>query len=362
MPFDAAPSSRDRARDLATRALAHVLANLMPRTPLPLLRRIPGGPPDQVEGQLLDPQVRVILASVEATSVPEPWELGLAAARRQAENNMPVLAGRGPRMSRIKDFEIPGLTGNLRARLYRPRHVDQPAPALVFFHGGGWVLGSIDSHDAPCRLLADEGRCVVISVEYGLAPEHPFPSPGLDAVAAFRWVRARADTLGIDAARLGVGGDSAGGNLAAVVTQAARNEDFAPPRFALLIYPGLEMARTKPSHQTFSDRYLLTSRHIDWFLDKYVPPATDINDPRLSPICVSDVQGLCPAHVVTAGYDPLRDEGEAYASRLQGAGIDCTQQRYPSMVHGFFNMIGAVRFARSAVVETAHALRRGLSV
>ncbi len=322
---------------------------------------MPGGPPDQVEGQLLDPQVRVILASIEATAMPEPWELGHTAARRQAEHNMPVLAGRGPRMSRIKDFEIPGVTGNMAARLYRPRHVDQPAPALVYFHGGGWVLGGLDTHDTPCRMLAHEGRCVVISVDYGLAPEHPFPSPGLDAVAAYRWVRARADMLGIDPRRLGVGGDSAGGNLAAVVTQTARDEDFEPPRFALLIYPGLEVARTKPSHRTFAEGYLLTAKHIDWFLDLYIPPSADIYDPRLSPICVEDVRGLCPAHVVTAGYDPLRDEGEAYASRLQDAGIDCTQQRYPSMVHGFLNMTGAVNFARSAVVETAHALRRGLS-
>jgi len=360
VPFDA-PSAKKRARDLGTRALGHVLASVVPRTPLPLLRNIPGGPPNQVEGQLLDPQVRVILASIEATNVPEPWELGHTIARRQAEHNMSLLSGRGPRMAKIKNIEIPGVTGTLRARIYRPARVDRPAPVLVYFHGGGWVLGSLDTHDAPCRLLAAEAQCVVISVDYGLAPEHPFPSPGLDAIAAYRWVRAHADNLDLDANRIAVGGDSAGGNLAAVVCQAARDEDFEPPRFALLIYPGLEMARTKPSHRTFADGYILTAQHIDWFLDQYVPPHTDPEDPRLSPLCVADVAGLCPAHVVTAGYDPLRDEGEAYATRLQDAGIDCTQQRYPSMVHGFLNMIGAVRQARSASVESALALRRGLS-
>lgn len=342
-------------------ALGHTLAKVLPRAPLGVLRRVRVGPPEQVEGQLLDAHARIVLAAAEVVKENEPWRLGPEAARAEARHTMPLLAGRGPRMARVRDIQIPGPGGPLDARVYRPPRIDHPAPALVYFHGGGWVLGDIDTHDAPCRLLAREGNCVVISVDYRLAPEHPFPAPVEDAVAAYRWVRARAESLGLDPERIGVGGDSAGGNLAAVVSQTARDEGFPAPRFALLIYPAMEVARSMPSHRTFAEGYLLTQRHMDWFLDQYMPPGTDIENPRISPYCVAEVDGLCAAHVVTAGYDPLRDEAEAYAARLANAGIDCTVQRYPSMIHGFMNMIGSVPQARAAAEETGKALRRGLS-
>ena len=354
-------SAVSRGPSLPARALNRAFAAALPRTPLPILRRLPGIEPIQLEGQLLDPHLQILQVAMETTKGHMPWEVGAKRARELAEHEMPLLAGRGPRMRSVEDIVIPGPDGPLAARVYRPRTTGHSAPAMVYFHGGGWVIGSIETHDSPCRLLAHEGRCVVISVDYRLAPEHPAPAAVNDATAAYRWVRGRAAQLDLDSARIGIGGDSAGGNLAAVVTQRARDEDFAPPHFALLIYPGMDMRRALASHQTYAPRFIPTNEAMDWYLEQYLPKDADIDHPHLSPLKVPEVRGLGPAHVVTAGFDPLRDEGEAYAARLQDAGIDCTVQRYPSMLHGFLNMIGSVPQARVASVETALALRRGLS-
>jgi acetyl esterase len=246
-----------------------------------------------------------------------------------------------PALADVRDFSIPAPHGTIPARLYRPhdsRLVDGLSPALVFFHGGGWVIGNLESHDVACRALAHAGELIVISVDYRLAPEHKFPAAVDDAVTATQWVADNAPSLGIDAARLSVGGDSAGGNLAAVVALAAR--DGKGPQLAgqVLIYPATDFAMAHPSHSEPETSVLLTHSVIRWFRDHYLTGVADIHDWRASPAKAATLAGLPPAYVLTAGADPLRDEGDDYAQRLQEAGVPVTHRSFPGQFHGFFTM------------------------
>jgi acetyl esterase len=232
---------------------------------------------------------------------------------------------------------------------------------MVFFHGGGWVIGDLDTHDDLCRFLAARAGVRVLSVEYRLAPEHPFPAPVEDAHAAFAWAAANATGLGADPERVAVGGDSAGGNLAAVVSMLARDAGGPSPVLQLLIYPVTDAHARTRSRQLFSEGYLLTRSDMDFFERHYLPRESDRDDPRASVLRAPDLSGLPPAYVVTAGFDPLRDEGEEYALRMRAAGVPVALRRHPGLVHSFANQTAISRTARAATLELAGALRMGLA-
>ncbi|MGJ5221836.1 alpha/beta hydrolase, partial [Bradyrhizobium oligotrophicum] len=237
-----------------------------------------------------------------------------------------------PELAEIRELAIPAPHGVIPARLYRPKSLRQVgglAPALVFFHGGGWVIGNLDSHDVACRALAHEGELIVISVDYRLAPEHKFPAAVDDCVAAAQWVADHATALGIDASRLSVGGDSAGGNLAAVVALSARDGKGPKLSGQVLIYPATDFTMSHPSHSEPETSVLLTHSVIRWFRDHYLSSAADIHEWRASPAKAETLAGLPPAYVLTAGADPLRDEGDDYARRLREAGVPVTHRTHP---------------------------------
>ena len=261
----------------------------------------------------------------------------------------------------VRDFTIPGPGGPIPVRLYRPEPAS-PAPVLIYFHGGGWVIGDIESHDHVCRGLANATPCVVISVDYRLGPEARFPAAVEDAYAATEWIANHADELGIDGGRIAVGGDSAGGNLAAVVTQLAR--DGSGPRliYQLLVYPGTDMRMAWPSVEENADGPLLTKAAMDWFVSHYLRSEADRNDPQASPLLASSLRDLPPAFILTAECDPIRDEGEAYAARLRESGVAVEMKRYAGMPHGFFSFFAVLAGGKAAFGDAVSALRRGLSV
>jgi acetyl esterase len=287
----------------------------------------------------------------ETLTAPEAREFYMAA--RVVSNPEP------PALQSAEPLSIPAPHGAIPARVYTPkklRKTDGLAPCLVFFHGGGWVIGNLETHDVVCRKLADEGELIVISVDYRLAPEHKFPAAVDDAISATNWVAANAKQFGVDASRLMVGGDSAGGNLAAVVSLAAR--DGHGPNIAgqVLIYPATDFAMTHPSHGEPETSILLTHSVIRWFSNHYLG-AADIHDWRASPARARTLIGLPPTYVLTAGADPLRDEGEEYARRLQEAGVPVTYRHYPGQFHGFFTMGKLLQQANVAASEIAAWLK-----
>jgi acetyl esterase len=308
---------------------------------------------------VLDPDSKAVYnAFLEAKRPPyetvtpaEAREMYLAA--RFASNPEP------PELESAKDLAIPAPHGSIPARIYTPktlRKKDGLAPCLVFLHGGGFVIGNLDSHDVVCRKLAHEGELIVVSVDYRLAPEHKFPAAPEDAIAATKWVAANARQLGVDAARIIVGGDSAGGNLAAVTAIALRESG---PKLAgqLLIYPSTDFAMNHPSHSEPETSLLLTHSVIKWFIDHYMGDA-DRNDWRASPVRAK-LEGLPPAYVLVAGGDPLRDEGNEYAERLKQAGVAVTYRFFPGQFHGFFTMgklLGQANIAASEISAWLKAL------
>jgi acetyl esterase len=259
-----------------------------------------------------------------------------------------------PELARVAPLSIPAPHGSIPARIYvpkQPRLQDGLAPALVFFHGGGWVIGDLESHDVVCRQLADAGALVVIAIDYRLAPEHKFPAAADDAIAATTWVAANAREHGIDPARLSIGGDSAGGNLTAVVALAARDGNGPKLAGQVLIYPAVDFAMTHGSHSEPETSVLLTHSVIRWFRDHYLNGAADIHDWRASPARATTFKDLPPAYVLTAGADPLRDEGDEYAARLKQAGVPITYKHFPGQFHGFLTMGKLLPQANVAVSE-----------
>jgi acetyl esterase len=255
----------------------------------------------------------------------------------------------------VRDLDVAGLA----ARLYTPTQTLETAPLLVFFHGGGFIYGDLDTHDAACRFLAARAGVGVLSVGYRLAPEHPFPAAYDDALTAYRWVVDHAGELGADVRRLAVGGDSAGGNLAAVVAIEAARCGW-PLALQLLVYPATDAVRDTASAAGFGTGFYLTTDFIDLAMRSYIG-AADVRDPRVSPQYADLPPGLAPAYVFTAGFDPLRDEGEAYARRLREAGAAVTGRRFVDQIHGFFNIVGVGRSAPAANAEIAARLRLALA-
>lgn len=263
----------------------------------------------------------------------------------------------------VEDRTIPGPRRDVAVRVYRP-DTDEPAPVLVWYHGGGWVIGDLDTVDGTCRSLCAGANVVVVSVDYGLAPEEPFPAAPDDAWAALRWVADHAEDVGGDPTRLAVGGDSAGGNLAALTALRARDEGGPALRHQLLVYPSVDLAMTFPSIKENGQGYFLTEAAMVFFRRNYLGVDGELGDPMspaVSPLRVEDLSGLAPAQVLTAEFDPLVDEGDAYAARLADAGVDVHHVRYDGLVHGFFGMGALSRVCADAVTEAADRLRQALS-
>jgi acetyl esterase len=308
----------------------------------------------------LDPQAKHVLDATAALNLPPTETMTPEEARAAMRART---AGLGPvqAVARVDEHRVPVRGGEITVRTYRP---DGPAPrpALVFFHGGGFVIGDLATHDGIARALANASGSVVASVDYRLAPEHRYPVAAEDAFAATAWVAREAERLGVDPARLAVGGDSAGGNLATVVALMARERGGPALRFQLLVYPVTRHGFETPSYEEFAEGYLLTREAMRWFWNHYLGdrPAAG-RDPYASPLLCPDLAGLPPALVMTAEYDPLRDEGEAYGERLRAAGVPVTVSRYPGMIHGFFRMTNHMDQARAALAQAATALRRAFA-
>jgi acetyl esterase len=308
----------------------------------------------------LDPQVKTVLDQMASLGGPPIQELEVTEARALLDR-LAAVGGPPAEVAHVEDRTFAGPAGDVPVRIYRPTDDAGPQPVLVWFHGGGWVLGSIEGSDLTSRNLAAQAGVVVVSVGYRLAPEHPYPSGLDDCYAALVWVTATAGDLGIDPARVAVGGDSAGGNLAAVVAIAARDRGGPAVRFQLLVYPITDALMSYPSVRDNGQGYMLTDDSMKWFVELYLGEHGDPKDPLVSPIYADDLSGLPPALVITAEYDPLRDEGEAYGTRLQQGRVAAKVSRYDGMIHGFFSMGAIVDAARPAAAEAADALRRALA-
>jgi acetyl esterase len=290
---------------------------------------------------VLDPDAAAVYKAFQEAGRPPYETVTPVEARELYLKGRAVTNPEPPELLSAKPLSIPAPHGAIPGRIYMPkslRKADGLAPCLVFFHGGGWVIGDLDSHDVVCRKLADEGELIVISVDYRLAPEHKFPAAVDDAIAATNWIAEHAKQLGIDASRLTVGGDSAGGNLAAVVSIAARDGNGPKIAGQVLIYPATDFGMAHPSHSEPETSILLTHSVIRWFRDHYLNGAADVDDWRASPARAKTLAGLPPAYVLTAGADPLRDEGDEYAHRLKEAGVPVTHRHFPGQFHGFFTM------------------------
>ena len=329
------------------RALLHLPERLLSR----LLRR-----PVEVDGQRLAPDVQLLLLLERAVDR-DPPNPAVQQVRSGLARGSAIARGRTVQPVSTRDLTA---AGRLPARLYEPVGLRRGRGLLVFYHGGGWVVGTLDSHDNLCRYLALAGGVRVLSVDYRLAPEHPFPAAVEDAVAAFDWVVANAAVLGADPGLIGVGGDSAGGNLAVVVSQHAAAGGGGRPAYQLLIYPAVDFSRRRRSRELFSAGFYLTDERMTWFESHYLGSWTDKADLRLSPLLAEDLSGMPPTYLVTAGFDPLRDEGEEFAKRLAAAGVPVQVRRQDALIHGFANMFNVSPSARAAVVEIAAALRDGL--
>jgi len=307
----------------------------------------------------LHPQVATLLERAARSPLPLYHTVPPFVARRIYRDTRAVLSPPAPDVAEARLMLASGPAGPIVMRAYRPAGStkDEVLPALVYFHGGGYVIGDVDTHDVLCRQLANGARCAVFSVDYRLAPEAPFPAALEDCVAATRDVARRAKELGIDPDRIAVGGDSAGGNLAAVVSIVARDEGSPKLCFQLLIYPGIDMRAVHPSHERNGEGYLLTKHTIRYFMDHYLPRVEDRADWRASPIFAKSLADLPPAYLLTAGFDPLLDEGREYAERLAKAGNEISYRDYPDMIHGFILFGGVLDTAREAVGECCAKLR-----
>jgi acetyl esterase len=302
----------------------------------------------------LHPECRALMDQMAGTL--RPFDEMSVEEARAAIAALAAAAGEPEAVARVEDRRVPGPRGDIPVRIYTPRG-DAPFPVLVYFHGGGWVIGNIDTHDPVCRHLANAARCIVVSVEYRLAPEHPYPAAAEDAYAATRWVAEHAASLGGDPRRIAVGGDSAGGNLTAVVALIARDRGGPPLVFQLLVYPVTDVPGTAyPSYRDNGEGYFLTAKMMHWFWNHYCGTVTT-PDAYACPIMAKDFRGLPPALVITAEFDPLRDEGEAYGKHLRQAGVATEIKRYDGMIHGFFGMGGLLTVAREATADAAAALR-----
>jgi acetyl esterase len=304
----------------------------------------------------LDPAVRQLLEAAEAEGNPPLESFSPEEARKLAIESLKTAGGTPEPVRSIENLRIPGPDCEIPIRIYTP-DAPAPRPALVYFHGGGWVVCDLDTHDVVCTAIAHRAGAVVIAVDYRLAPEHKFPAAVTDSYAATAWVASNAKRLGIDPKRISVGGDSAGGNLAAVVSLKSRDQDGPAIELQVMVYPVTDLSSfATPSYQEFGENHYLTKSEMEWFRDHYLRSMEDARDPHASPLLTLDLSGLPPALIITAECDPLRDEGEAYAKRLANDGVAVTYTCYPGMIHPFFSLSGAIPQAFDAIQQVANAV------
>jgi len=308
----------------------------------------------------LNPIVKGLLDQMAADPQPKLNQQPLDEARASYVAMSAMLDAADVPIGGVEDTVAPGLGGDIPVRLYTPVAAGGgPLPVLIYFHGGGWVIGNIESHDPICRQLADASGCKVASVDYRLAPEHKFPAAADDAFSVLQWVEKNASTLGIDPNRVAVGGDSAGGNLAAVVSQMANEAGGPHIGYQLLVYPVTNIYAKTASRQKFAEGYFLELETMTWFEDQYMNTKSDAADPKASPLN-GKLEGLPPARIVTAGFDPLCDEGKQYADALKASGVEVEYICHEDLVHGFFQMSGVLDVAREAVTDAGAAVKKTL--
>ena len=327
--------------------------------PRPVVRALAGAPVGR-DGLVVHPEAQLFLRLVELTGAAGLDELNPPAARRRMDRDTLSARGPLPALKSVSPISVPGPDGALAARLYDP-FGGEPGGLLVYFHGGGFVVGGLDSHEATCRWLALGSGARVLAVDYRLAPEHRFPAAVEDAWAAWGYATGHAEQLGADPARLAVGGDSAGGNLAAGVAQRAAREGGRAPVLQLLFYPWLDLTVKRRSYELFGEGFYLSAADLDAYAGHYALRAADRADPRCSPLLADELAGVAPAYIATAGFDPLRDEGEEYAARLRAAGVRVALARHAGLFHGFANLTGAGHTGREAVAAAAGAVALALA-
>lgn len=350
-----------RVRAAAVGAALRVGLAVLPRTPERVKRLLLAGRPVTVDGNTLDTTLRLVFAADNALGI----------GRLVSSRHIPTARADLRRQARalrreyavdVSELTLPGPATPIGARLYRPREATTASPLLVYFHGGGMVLGDLDTHDHLCRLICHRGGIRVLSIDYRRAPEHKAPAAADDAYAAYRWALDNAAGLGAEPGSIAVGGDSSGGNLAAVVAQRARDDSIQLPALQLLLYPAVDQSRDTPSGALFADGYYLSKENIDWFTDLYLTGSgIDVTDPRVSPLLAEDLSGLPPALVVTAGFDPLRDEGNAYAEAMRAAGVAVDLREERTLGHSFATNYQVGGRSVPATAEVISALRAHLS-
>jgi acetyl esterase len=310
----------------------------------------------------VNPQVRALLDEFEKQGLP-PFEQMSPTQARLVAMGFRDLQGEPEDVAEVRDILVPGPAGALPVRLYHPSP-GKSLPLVVYFHGGGWVIGDIEIVDKPCRALANASQCVVASVNYRVSPETKFPGPVEDCYSVTRWLAEHAQTVGANGRFVAVSGDSAGGNLAAAVALMARDRGAPTLSYQLLLYPVTTTAEgnTFASYRENADGYLLTKAGMVWFWDHYLASPSDGKNPYASPLQASDLSKLPPAMVITAEFDPLRDEGQAYAKRLKDAGVSVKSSHYEGLIHGFFWMAGALDAGKQLIAEIGNELRKQSSV
>ena len=305
----------------------------------------------------VDRQMQAVMERLARSALPPYHSMSADEARRLYKESRALLSPAVPEVDAVRALAASGPAGPIPLRMYRGMGTaaGTPLPLLVYFHGGGWTIGDLDTHDIVCRTLANRARCAVIAVDYRMGPEHRFPAAVEDSLAATLWAAEHAFMLGIDATRIAVGGDSAGGNLAAVVAITLRDAGGLAPVFQALVYPATDQRLDTASHERYGEGYLLTRKAILWFRDNYLSPG-DYDDWRASPLRAADFARLPPAHIITAGYDPLLDEGRAYSDRLVAAGVPVLYECFDGMAHGFLTMGGVIAAAHHALYRVGQSL------
>jgi acetyl esterase len=350
--------NKRRLKDTLER-FEHEMARTAIRVASRLERHLPKRAHHLIEGKRPHPEVQWLLSLQELFSPVALHRLEPTQARKQLRRDARVHAGKLAQVGSVRDLLL-DTPVPLRARHYTPAEDGGSEPLLVYFHGGGFVVGDLDTHDPPCRELCQRSGAHVLAVDYRLAPEHPFPAAVEDAVAAYDWARVHATKLGADPQRIALGGDSAGANLATVVVQLAKQAGKPLPVLQLLLYPGVDRTVAWRSVDLYAEGFFLTRHDLDWYTRLYAQGA-DVSDPRISPMRSPDLSGQSPALIVTAGFDPLGDEGRAYAQALSAAGNEVQLIDLPDQIHGFISMCGLSRHSHNALLEVADVTRRMLS-
>jgi acetyl esterase len=312
-------------------------------------------------GRTMDPKAQIVGEFVKSIRVPGYYP-PLPELRQQLRLMVTLMDEPAPALARIEDLRIPGPAAEIPARVYSSSAAKTPQPTVAYFHGGGWVQGDLETHHGLCARLAKHAGVLVVAVDYRLAPESKFPAAVDDCVAAYRWLREKGRDVGADTARVGVAGDSAGGNLSAVVSQLAAAAGMPVPTCQVLIYPAVDASLETESHRELVEGHVIPRERIIWYMQQYLRSEADRGDLRFSPLRAASLEGQPPAMIVTAGFDPLRDEGRAYGDRLREAGVDVVYREYPGQIHAFVSLTKAIPQGMACTLEIADYVRRRLGL